>query len=61
MTYTLNATAQGFSTYERTNVEVRAADRLTIDVKLTVGSVNESVIVTGQVPLVDTGLRTLAR
>ena len=54
-TYTLRASASGFTTYERTNVEVRAADRLTIDVALAVGSVNESVIVSGQVPLVDTG------
>ncbi len=52
--YTMTASAQGFTSYQRTNVEVRAADRLTIDVKLTVGSVNESVIVSGQVPLVDT-------
>ena len=53
-TYILKTSAPGFSSYERTNVEVRAADRLTIDVQLAVGSVNESVIVAGQVPLVDT-------
>jgi len=52
--YTLTASAQGFSSYERTNVELHAADRLTIDVPLKVGAVTESVVVTGQVPLVDT-------
>jgi hypothetical protein len=54
-TYTLTASAPGFSTYERTNVEIRVADRLTIDVNLAVGSTKESVVVSSQVPLVDTG------
>jgi hypothetical protein len=51
--YTLVVSAPGFKSYERTNVEVRVADRVTVDVTLTLGPVNESVTVTGQTSLVD--------
>ena len=52
--YTLAVSAPGFKSYERTNIEVRVADRITLDVTLSVGQVNESVTVSGQTALVDT-------
>ena len=59
-TYTLTVSAPGFSSYERTNLEVRVADRLTIDVQLAVGSTKDSVVVSSQVPQVDTGSAWIA-
>jgi len=52
--YTISATASGFSTVVREGVEARVNDRLRVDLTLQVGSVNESVIVTGAPPLLQT-------
>ena len=59
--YTLAVSSQGFKSYERTNVEVRVAERLTMDVTLAVGQVSESVTVTGEVPLIDTASASLGQ
>jgi hypothetical protein len=43
----------GFTKYTRQGVEVRAGLNLTLDVVLTVGSVQESIIVSGEPPLLE--------
>ena len=35
--YTLTVTSQGFNTAQRENIEMRVADRLTLDIQLQVG------------------------
>jgi hypothetical protein len=53
-TYTLSAEAPNFKKFERKNVTLAAQEHLTIDMQLTIGTVSESVLVTEQVPLVET-------
>ena len=52
-TYTLIAEKTGFKKFERKNVVVGTQEYLTVDVKLEVGSVSESVMVTEDVPLIE--------
>ncbi len=59
--YTLSVTAAGFRSYERTNLEVRVADRLTVDIPLEVGQVTESVTVSGQASLLETSTASVGR
>ena len=59
--YTLLASAPGFRSYERTNLEVRVADRLTVDISLEVGQVTESVTVSGQASLLETSTASVGR
>src|SRR5215472_17243253 len=59
--YTLSVSAAGFQSYERTNVEVRVEDRLTLDINLGIGSVNNSVVVSGQVAVIDTASANLGQ
>jgi hypothetical protein len=59
--YNVRVAAPGFKSYERANLEVRVADRLTIDVSLEVGAVNESVTVSGQASLLETSTASLGR
>ena len=59
--YTLRVSASGFESYKHTGVEVRMTDRLTMDVPLTIGQVNESVVVSGQVSLIDTSSANLGQ
>jgi len=60
-TYTLTASAPGFRTYERKDLEVRVADRLTVDITLEVGQVTESVTVTGQASLLEAATASMGR
>jgi hypothetical protein len=60
-TYTITITAPGFRSYERANLEVRVADRLTIDVTLEVGAVSDSITVSGQASLLETSTASLGR
>jgi hypothetical protein len=60
-TYTLMASAPSFRTYERRDLEVRIADRLTVDITLEVGQVTESVTVTGQAPLLEAATASMGR
>jgi hypothetical protein len=53
-TYTLTAESPSFKKFARKNVIVGTQEFLTVDVKLEVGAVTESVLVTDQVPLVET-------
>src|SRR5207249_9987490 len=52
-TYALTFTLSGFSTVRREGVELRGTFTAAIDAELRVGSVAETVTVTGETPLVD--------
>ena len=53
-TYTVRASAPGFRILERKDVIVATAETQTLDMKLEVGAVNESVVVTEEIPLMET-------
>ena len=59
--YNISATADGFSTIVREGVEARVNDRLRVDLALQVGAVNESVVVTGAPPLLQTEDATIGQ
>jgi hypothetical protein len=52
--YTLKATLQGFKTIERTGLRVGTQEFLVIDLAMEVGTIQESVTVTGQSPILET-------
>jgi len=52
-TYTLWTESPGFKKFERTNIVVGTQEQVSLDVKLEVGQVTESIQVTEQVPLVE--------
>src|SRR6267143_4210282 len=51
--YTLTVTAKGFSRYEQTDLQLLVNTPATANVRLKVGSVNESVTVTSEVPVLN--------
>ncbi|MET0621392.1 MAG: TonB-dependent receptor [Pyrinomonadaceae bacterium] len=53
--YTLTVTASGFSNATRENIEIRVADRLTLDVPLGVTGVGETVTTIATAPVLETG------
>src|SRR6266404_268084 len=53
-TYTIAVEAHGFKKVERKNIILETQGQLTIDIKLEVGNVAESVVVTEEVALVET-------
>src|SRR5437660_12492277 len=53
-TYRVRAETPGFKTLERANVVVSTQEFLTLDLKLEVCEINQSVMVTGEVPLLET-------
>ena len=57
--YTVRAEAKGFRTVERRNVQVEVATDLTVDLALSPGDVKETVIVSSEVPLINTTSATL--
>jgi hypothetical protein len=52
--YAVEATLQGFKTYQRADVRLEVGRATTIDVAMALGGVAESVTVRGEAPLVDT-------
>jgi hypothetical protein len=52
--YTVTVTAKGFRTSRQPNLDLAVGRMPTLDVKLEVGTVSETVEVTGEAPLVDT-------
>jgi hypothetical protein len=52
--YEIKAERSGFATYAQTGIELHVADTLTLDVKLSVGNVTETVMITQETPLVET-------
>jgi trimeric autotransporter adhesin len=53
-TYTVRASAAGFKVLERKDVVVETAETQTLDMKLEVGAVSESIVVNEEVPLIET-------
>jgi hypothetical protein len=57
--YIVRAEAKGFKTVERVNIVVEVAQDVRVDVTLPTGQVSETVVVTEEVPLVNTTSSTL--
>jgi len=57
--YKVRAEAKGFKTVERVNIGVEVAQDLRVDITLPTGQVTETVVVTDEVPLVNTTSSTL--
>ncbi|HEV2733116.1 MAG TPA: carboxypeptidase regulatory-like domain-containing protein, partial [Terriglobales bacterium] len=57
--YVVRVEAKGFKVVERPNIQVEVATDLTVDVTLPTGDVKETVVVTEEVPLVNTTSSTL--
>ena len=53
-TYTLRAQITGYKRYESKGLVVGTQQFITLDVKLEVGAIEESITVTGQSPIIDT-------
>jgi hypothetical protein len=53
--YDVTVSAAGFKTSVRTNVDLSVGARLELDFKLEIGAVSETVEVTGEAPLLETG------
>jgi Carboxypeptidase regulatory-like domain/TonB dependent receptor-like, beta-barrel len=60
-TYRVNAELQGFKRFEQTGITLTAGRTAVIDVKLSVGAVAETITVTADAPLVDSGRIELGR
>ena len=52
--YTVEVEFQGFKKFQRKGVAVQTQDALTVDVKMEVGAVTDSVMVSEEVPLIET-------
>ncbi len=52
--YRVTAEMQGFNKAVRDNIEIRTADRLTLDFQLQVGALSDSVTVSAETPLLET-------
>ena len=52
--YSLTVRKEGFKRAQRDNLALQGADRLSVDVRMEVGGVTESVTVTGETPLLAT-------
>src|SRR2546427_6546844 len=52
--YTVTFSLPGFTTVRRTGVELRAEFTATVDIELAVGTLAETITVSGEAPLVDT-------
>ena len=57
--YSLTYSLEGFSVVKRENIELRGSATLTIPVDMKVGSLTETVLVTGESPVVDVQSRQL--
>jgi len=53
-TYTIVAELQGFSKYQRDGIVVRAGSTFSVDIELKVGTLEETVTVTGDSPMLET-------
>jgi hypothetical protein len=57
--YKVRASAKGFKAVERPNIQLEVAKDIRIDLALQPGQVSETVVVSGEVPLLDTTSSTL--
>jgi len=53
-TYSVKATLTGFKTYENKGIRIATQQFITLDVALEVGTLQETITVTGAAPLIDT-------
>jgi hypothetical protein len=53
--YTLTVTAQGFANATRENIEIRVAEKITLDVPVSVTGVGETVTTIASAPVLETG------
>ena len=53
-TYTVKAELTGFKTFENKGIRVATQQFVTMDIKLDVGQLQETITVTGEAPLIDT-------
>ncbi len=60
-TYTLTASASGFATYSQKDVTVLADQSLTVDAKMTIGQITETVSIQTNTLQVDTSTSTLSQ
>jgi len=60
-TFTITATAPGFETSSRTNIILRVAQTLTVNMALTVGQVTQQVTVSSKPELLETGSAEIGR
>ena len=60
-TYTISATASGFETSTRSNIILRVAQTLTVNMTLTVGQVTQQVTVSSKPELLETGSAEIGR
>ena len=58
-TYSVKATLSGFSVSTRTGVKVNVSESATVNFNLKVGGLSDTVDVTGEAPLIETGNATL--
>lgn len=60
-TYSVSVAAQGFKTFTRSGIALNVQDRLRIDAPMEVGGRTEQVVVTGEVPPVQTDTSSLGQ
>src|SRR5262252_1978091 len=56
--YTLTADLTGFAAYKREGILMRAGSTVSVDIEMTLSSVQESVTVTGESPMIETSKPT---
>lgn len=59
--YTLEAEMNGFKRWVRSDIELRTADRLRVDIRLEVGALSEAVEVTAEAPVLENVSATLSQ
>lgn len=57
-TYTITAELAGFASYRREGIIMRAGTTFTVDVQMKVGALAETITVTGDSPMIETGRST---
>ena len=57
-TYVVTAQLQGFAVARRENIDVRAGANFQVDLALALGSLEETILVTGESPMIETQLPT---
>ncbi|MBI3262232.1 MAG: TonB-dependent receptor, partial [Acidobacteria bacterium] len=57
-TYTLTAELSGFATYRREGIVMRAGTTFAVDIQMTIGTLAETITVTGESPMIETGRPT---
>lgn len=60
-TYTVIVGSQGFKRYVRDGIQLSTNDRVTLDIKLEVGAIADSVTITGDAPLLSTSTASVGQ